>query len=323
MFPINKFAITKVSESETAGVFQIGPLPKGYGHTIGNTFRRVLLSGIPGAAVTAVKISGVQHEYSTLAGLQDDILSVVLNLKGLAVISHSEEPVKLTIKAKGSKGEPKVVTAGDLSKDAMIEIINPEYVITTLADDKAVLDAEITVARGFGYAMPDDQVRTEVGTIPVDAMFNPVKLVSVNITNTRVGQQTDLDQVDLTVETNGAITPSAAMHQAADILVKMSEHMLSSAQNMLSAKAQKQVANSLSPVSDEIDEVAAGTTSSLELSSLDLSTRLTNALLNNGYTDLRQLDGMTEEELANIKGMGEKSLTELLDVLRSHGVKVL
>lgn len=323
MFPINKFVITKVSETDNKGVFQIGPLPKGYGHTIGNTFRRVLLSGIPGAAVTAVKIAGAQHEYSTLAGLQDDILAIVLNLKGLAVISHSDEPVKLSVKAKGSKGEPKVVTAADLSKDAMVEIINPEYVITTLTDDKSTLDVEITIQRGFGYAMPDDQVRTEIGTIPVDAIFNPVKLVSVNISNARVGQQTDLDQVEVTVETNGAITPSAAVHQAADVLVKMAEHMLSSAQNMLSAKAQKQVENALSPISEEVDEVAVGTTASLEVGSLDLSTRLTNALLNNGYTDLKHLDGMTEEELANIKGMGEKSLTELLDVLRSHGVKVL
>lgn len=322
MFPINQFNITKVSETDTEGVFQIGPLPKGYGSTLGNTYRRLLMSSIPGAAVTAVKIKGVQHEYTALAGLQDDILAIVLTLKDLVVLSHTEDPVTLSLKVKGDKKGPKQVLASDISRDSMVEIVNPDHVITTLADEKAEIDAEITVSKGLGYAMPDESVRREIGMIPIDAIYTPVRLVSVDVTNTRVGQQTDLDQLTLKVVTNGTVAPSAALYQAAEILVELSKHLQQSAKDLMSAKAAKQVSESSLPI-DKTEAVAAPVKGGVSLHDLQLSTRLLNALTNNGYDNLNQLDGLTEEEVKGLKGMGDKSFVELMDILKENNIKLI
>jgi DNA-directed RNA polymerase subunit alpha len=322
MFPINQFSIKTVSESETEGVFHIGPLPKGYGATIGNTYRRLLLSSIPGAAVTSVKIQGVEHEYTALSGLQDDVLTLILALKGVAVVSHSDEPIKLQLQVKGQKGSPRQVTAADIEKNSMVEIINPEYVLTTLADDKAQLNAEITIEKGLGYGLPNEDLRKEIGTIPVDSIFTPVRLVSVEVSNTRVGQQTDLDLLELRVVTSGAVTPSAALYQAAEIMVKVSEHLLQTANELLSDKSMKQVQNAMLPVRAET-EATGEFKQALRVEDLNLSTRLTNALLNSGYEDLRQLEGLTEEEVSSIKGMGEKSYVELLTILKDNEIRLI
>ncbi len=322
MFPINQFVIKKVKESGNTGEFEIGPLPKGYGHTLGNVYRRVLLSSIQGAAVTSVKMNGVQHEYSTVAGIADDVLTVVLALKDIAVVSHSDEPVVLSLKSKGKKGTTVEVTAADIEKNPMVEIINPEHVITVLTDEKATIDAEVTIEKGFGYALPNEDFRKEIGTIPVDANFNPVKLVALQIKDTRVGQQTDLDLVKLEVKTNGAITPSAALHTAADILTKVSTHLFESTQDMLSKKAQDEVDSRELPVADETEQVEV-VAEPILVADMGLSTRLTNALVNGGYEDLRQLEGLTEEEISNIKGMGEKSFDELIDILKQNEIQLI
>jgi len=322
MFPINQFNIKMISETDTEGLFQIGPLPTGYGATLGNVYRRLLLTSIPGAAVTRIKLDGVQHEYTTLAGVKDDVLSIILALKGISVISHSEEPVLLALNIKGSKSQVIPVTADDIEKNSMIEIIEPEYVITTLADDKAEIKAEITIEKGIGYSKPNDDARTEIGTMPVDSVFTPVTMVSMNVKNTRVGQQTDLDLLELKVITNGAITPSAAIYKSAEIMMKLSEHLLDSADSLLSEKSQQQVENAVLPIKDEEVEVTEER-EPLFVSDLNLSTRLTNALLNSNYEDLRQLEGLTEEEIAGIKGMGEKSYNELIDILATSGVTLI
>lgn len=323
MFPINQFVIKKISEKPTEGVFQVGPMAKGYGNTLGNTFRRILLSSISGAAVTSVKIDGVQHEYTTIAGLQDDVLSVVLALKGLALVSHSEGPVVLKLSAKGKKGSPVTVTAADIETNSMIEIVNPEYVITTLSDEKSELNAEITVERGIGYAHANENVRREVGSIPVDAIFTPVTAVSLDVSATRVGQQTDLDLLELKVHTNGTITPSAALYEAAQILVKVSEHLMQTASDNLSAKAESEIKEAILPVGQEVEETATKSENPVNISDLNLSTRLVNALVNAGYENLRDMQGLTEEEVRNIKGMGDKSFQELLDVLAANDIKLI
>ncbi|MCA9387397.1 DNA-directed RNA polymerase subunit alpha, partial [Candidatus Dojkabacteria bacterium] len=202
MFPINEFKITVVSESDTEGVFSVGPLPKGYANTVGTVFRRILLSSIPGAAITSVKLNGVQHEYTTIAGLKDDVLSVVLAMKGIALVSRSDDPVTLKLNKKGEKGKAVEVTAADLEKNPLVDVINPDYVITTLADEKAKLDVEVTVEKGIGYSLPQEEKREEVGMIPVDAIFSPIKLVAVDAKNARVGQQTDLDALEVRIVTN-------------------------------------------------------------------------------------------------------------------------
>jgi DNA-directed RNA polymerase subunit alpha len=323
MFPINKFNIKVVSESDNEGVFQIGPLPKGFGNSIATTFRRILLSSIPGAAITSVKLEGVQHEYTTLSGLQDDVLSVVLAFKNVAVISHSEEPVTLKLNVKGDKSGPKVVTAADIEANPLVEIVNPDLVITTLADAKAEINAELRVERGIGYSLPDESVRAEIGTIPLDAIFTPVKLVTPNVTQARVGQQTDLDALELQIVTNGTVTPSAVLNEAAEIMLKVSEHFLQEAKALLNDKSSRQVSEAILPVEAESAAVATSAAAPLRVEELNLSTRLTNALLNADYLDLRQLDGLTEEEVAGIKGMGEKSFVELKETMAKHGLKLI
>ncbi len=322
MFPINKFQIEAVSETDNQGVYKVGPLPKGYGATLGNLYRRLLLSSIPGAAVTKVKVDGIQHEYTTLAGLDDTVLKFILGLKGLAIISHSDEPVILQLNVKGNKDQPLEIKASDIEKNPMIEIINDDYVIATLTDEKTKVNAEITIEKGIGYALPDDSVRKEVGTIPVDAVFTPVLRVAMEIKHTRVGQQTDLDQLQLTVDTDGSINPSAAVYKASEILTKVSEHLLESAETMLNAETTKQVENAELPLADHALEEKLEK-EPLFVADFNLSTRLTNALLNSNYEDLNQLEGLTEEEVSSIKGMGEKSFTELKDILKENGINLI
>jgi DNA-directed RNA polymerase subunit alpha len=322
MFPINKFTIKTISETETEGIFQIGPLPKGYGNTVGTPFRRLLYSSIPGAAITSIRLEGAPHEYSTIAGIQDDALSIILALKDVALICRSDDPVTLKLQVKGDKKGPRAVTAADFSKDPMVDIVNPDHVITTLANEKASISAEVTVERGLGYALPKEELRNEVGIIPVDAIFTPVRLVSVNVTDTRVGQQTDLDLLEMRIVTNGTITPSAALSQAAEIFVKVSEHLFQSAQDLLSGKSKEQAKATLIPLEEDMEKQTTAA-APLLIDDMDISTRLRNALVNSGYNDLRQLDGLTEEELRNVKGMGEKSFEELQALIHKYDINVI
>ncbi len=322
MFPINQFKIETISQSNNQGLFEIGPLPKGYANTIGTVLRRILLSSIPGAGITAVRMGGVQHEYTTLAGLKDEVLAIVLAMKEISVISHSNDPVELTLKKKGKKGEVTIVTAADFESNPMVEIVNPDYQITTLADESAELDLTVIVEKGIGYTLPGQNKREEVGLIPVDAIFSPVRLVSVKSQNARVGQQTDLDSLVLDIITDGTVLPQVAIHQAAEILNTMSEHLVQNTNTLLNSKTAGLANKSDLPIAEKVEEVDEGVTPIL-VSDLSLSTRLTNALVNSGYEDLNQLNGLTEEEVRNIKGMGEKSFTELLDILKEKGITLI
>jgi DNA-directed RNA polymerase subunit alpha len=313
MLAINEFKVIKLEDNGNSAVFRVDPLPKGYANTLGTVLRRILLSSIPGAAISSVKFAGVQHEYTTIAGLQDDVLNIVLSLKGVAVKSMSETPVTLRLYKKGKKGEAVVVTAGDIEKHALVEIANPDMVITTLADEKAEIDAEITVAQGVGYSLPNEQLREEVGVIPVDAIFSPVTLVAVDAKNTRVGQQTDLDALEIRINTNGTLTPAAALGKAADIMQDMAQHLVGVLADV-GAEPRVATASKAKPVKEQ---------KSLEITSLGLSTRLANALVNAGFRDLTDLDGLTEEEVRNLKGMGDKTFTELVEVLGANGIKLV
>ncbi|MCA9380878.1 DNA-directed RNA polymerase subunit alpha [Candidatus Dojkabacteria bacterium] len=321
MISLREFTINKTEEKDNSAVFQIGPLPTGYGHTLGNILKRVLTSSIPGAAITAVKINGVQHEYSTLAGVSDDILSVLLSLKNVVFLTKTEEPVTLTLKSQGAKKGVVEVKAGDIEKSSDIEVINKDYVITKITDEKTKLDMEIRVERGVGYRLPDEHVRAEVGMLPVDAIFSPVKLVKLEIVPTRVGQQTDLDQLNLFVHTNGSLTPSDALNIASNILDEMASNFVKETKDMISGK----VITSLPTESteEETTEEEDTETAPILVADLNLSTRLTNALLRAGFDDLRKLEGFTEEEAANIRGMGEKSLEELFKVLKKNGINLI
>jgi DNA-directed RNA polymerase subunit alpha len=209
--------IKRLEEDEFNGTFAIEGLYRGYGITVGNALRRVLLSSFPGAAVTRVKIKGVNHEFSTIPGVAEDVVQICLNLKKARFRFHAEEPQVLSLKAKG-EGE---ITAGDIKGNADVEIQNPELVLATLTTKSAELDIELTVERGIGY-VPVESIEREklpVGTIALDALFSPIRKVNFSVENMRVGDRTDYNRLTVSIETDGTITPSHALHKATSILL--------------------------------------------------------------------------------------------------------
>ncbi|MDQ7814876.1 MAG: DNA-directed RNA polymerase subunit alpha [Patescibacteria group bacterium] len=199
------------------GILTVEPCMPGYGTTIGNALRRVLLSSLPGAAVTAVKIKGAEHEFSTIPNVKEDVLEIILNLKSLRLKCFAEEPVKVTLNVKGEKA----VTAGDFSKNADVEIVNPELVIATLTDKNASLEMEVTISPGRGYRSTEERIKEklELGTIAIDALYNPVINVSYKVEATRLGEKTDYDKLVLTIETDGTIDPIDACKSAVSIML--------------------------------------------------------------------------------------------------------
>ena len=206
-----------VGDRPNEGILTVEPCSPGYGTTVGNAIRRVLLSSLPGAAVTAVKIKGVDHEFSTMQHVKEDVVEIILNLKGLRVKMHSEEPVKLFLKADGEKA----VTAADIQANADVELANPDHQICTLTDKNASIEMELTIAQGRGYRSTEDRAKEklELGNIAIDALYSPVLNVSYKVQATRVGDKTDYDKLILRVETDGTLDPKDAIRQSVQILI--------------------------------------------------------------------------------------------------------
>ncbi len=205
-------------ERPCEGVLTIEPCFHGYGTTLGNALRRVLLSSLPGAAVTAVKMKGVNHEFQAVKGVKEDALEIILNVKTLRLKCFSDEPVKLQVRVTG----PKVVSAGDITPNADVEIMNPELVLATVTEDGAVFDMELTVGRGRGYTTSEDRsgdAPREIGTIAIDALFSPVRTVGYRVENTRVGEITNYDKLIMNIETDGTVSPKEAVEESAKILI--------------------------------------------------------------------------------------------------------
>lgn len=307
MFDLDKFNIKVVKEENNFGEFEIGPFPTGFGYTIGTPLRRILLASISGAAVTAVKISGVRHEYSTIPGVLDDVLTILIRIKKLAIISHSDEPQIIKLTAKGEKQ----VTANDITPTSEVEIINKDMFITELTDKNAKLEIEMTVEKGKSYVEADESRRSEVGVIPLDANFNPVKRVAMQIVKTRVGQITELDQIKYTIYTNGVILPSDALKTASEELMSITNRLVKITRGEIVEEIKKEAKQETKEESTDLD-----------ISNLNLSTRLENNLLRAGYKNLTELEGMGRTEVLEIKGMGQKSADELIEVMKNYKLKV-
>ena len=304
LHPIQLPELKTTREDGNKATFAIEPLYSGYGMTLGNSLRRVILSSLGGAAVTAVKIDSVAHEFSTIDGVKEDVVEVILNLKKVRFRVFSEEPQFLMLNASG-KG---VVTAGDIKTSADVEIVNPEQVIATLDDAKTKLGMEIKVEKGRGYVPVEHREgeKLEVGMIAVDALYSPVQRVRYNVENTRVGQVTDLDRLVLEVETDGTISPHDAVRQAAEILV---EHF------------QVVAGQPLGVSSAASDDEGAGDTGSSKLSieEISLTPRTTNALINNDIKTVRDLMRLSDQELRELKGFGSKAYDEVKERLVELG----
>jgi len=284
-------------------VFVIEPCYPGYGTTLGNSLRRVLLSSLPGVAVVAVKIAGVDHEFSPISGVKEDAVQLILNLKKLRFIMHEAGPV--TLKFKASKtGE---VTGGDLEIPSSVTLVNPELYLATVAE-KGGLDMEIQVARGRGYLPSEamDEKSFAIGTIAVDASFSPVVKVMFNVEPTRVGEMINYDRLTLNVLTDGTITPEEAVRQSAQIYARQLSIFGVDLENL--------------PVGEEAEEVGVKDVKDFNIDEINLSVRTSNALTNNGITTVSGILEFGADKLSEMKGLGAKALDEITDKLGELGI---
>lgn len=290
-----------------SATFVVEPLHTGYGMTLGNSLRRVLLSSIRGAAVTAFKIEGITHEFTTLPHVKEDVVDIMLNLKGIRfrVFGDDTQTLRLTKKGKG------VVTAKDIQTNADVEIVNPEHVIATLEDSKASLTLDLVVEIGRGYRSIEEGANRKGASdmITVDAVFSPVTRVRYKVENTRVGQMTDLDKVLLTIDTDGSITPREAFEEAAAILV----NQYTALAGQTRVEAGPALSDTAAGLPDEDSDEPAELMTSIE--DLNLSARTTNALVNNEIHTLKDLFSLSDAELRDLKGFGSKALDEVKDKL--------
>jgi DNA-directed RNA polymerase subunit alpha len=298
---IHNPALASVTDNGTnATSFVIEPLHAGYGNTLGNSLRRVLLSSIRGGAITAFRIEGATHEFTTVPGVTEDVVDIMLNLKGVNVKVHSDEPVELRLEKKGAGA----VTAGDIKTTADVEIMNPDQVICTIDDPKKSVVIDLVVEAGRGYESIEDASKNRLHSdmIALDAMFSPVTRVRFKVDPTRVGQETNLDKLELTVETDGSLTPREAFEEASAILV-----------NQYSALAGSTTVEAAPALGSETETEASELNTPIE--ELNLSARTANALINNEIRTVHDLVTLSEQDLRELKGFGSKALDEVKDKL--------
>lgn len=306
---IHEAALAEVKDlGENSAEFIIKPLYYGYGNTLGNSLRRVLLSSVKGAAITAFSIEGTSHEYTTVPGVREDVVDIMLNLKNIRFKCHTDAPVELTLEMKGDKqsekdGDKRVI-AGDIKLPSEVEIANPNQTICHIDDPKMVLKMRFIVETGRGYLTieqaSEDRVHSDM--IAVDAVFTPVLRVRYKVENTRVGQDTNLQQLALTVDTDGTLSPREAFEEAAAILV-----------NQYTALAGSTKVESTPAPGSSKDDDDSGLM--LPIEELDLSARTANALLNNDIKTIRDLVTLSETDLKDLKGFGQKALDEVKEKL--------
>jgi DNA-directed RNA polymerase subunit alpha len=297
----------QISEEEVSPIrskFTIEPLEPGFGYTVGNSLRRTLLSSIPGAAISSVRIDGVLHEFATIPKVNEDVTDIILNLKELVIRSDLEEPSTIYLKAKG----PAEVTAGDIAPPAGIEILNPDLHLATLGKG-ASLEMELTVERGVGYRMADKnkKPRDPIGVIPVDSIFSPVRKVSYAVEDTRVEQMTDRDRLILDVETDGSVTPREALASAGGTLLELVQ---------LFSELAEAASVSVGPAEDE----AQPSDYAITVEDLNLSVRSYNCLKREGINTVGDLVQKSESELMDIRNFGQKSIDEVKAKLEELGL---
>ena len=295
----------EVGQNGMYGKFVIEPLERGFGHTLGNSMRRVLLSSLPGVAVSSVHIEGVQHEFSTIPGIKEDVTEIILNLKTMAVQMFAEGPKTLNLDFQG----PMELTAGDIKTDDEVEIVNKDLHIATLNED-AHLQMQLTLERGRGYvsAEKNKNASMPIGVIPIDSIFTPVKKVNYTVEDTRVGQITDYDKLTLEIWTNGTLKPEEAISSAAKILT---EHLTL----FISLTDRVMPVSMVQPEEDKKDKVLEMT-----IEELDLSVRAYNCLKRAGINSVAELVQKNQEDMMKVRNLGRKSLEEVEQKLNALGL---
>lgn len=292
--------------SETSATFTIEPLHTGYGMTLGNSMRRVLLSSVSGSAITSFKIEGVTHEFTTVAGVKEDVVSIMLNLKGIRFRVFNDEAQTLRLEHKG-KG---IITAGEFKGNADVEVVNPEHVIATVDTDEGPFILDVIIESGRGYRTVEETAgRKPSDMIALDAIFSPVLRVRYKVEDTRVGQITDLDKLIITIDTDGSITPKDAFEEAAAILINQYTALAGSTRVEIAPKAEATVVEFVKEDSEDPEELL------VSIEDLNLTARTTNALINNEIHTLKDLFSLSDAELRDLKGFGQKALDEVKDKL--------
>lgn len=298
-----------ISKEGNIAIFEIENLYPGYGITLGNALRRVLLSSLPGAAITIVKINNLPHEFSTIPYVLENVIEILLNLKHIRFRIYSDEPQIAYIRAKGEK----IITVADIETPAQLEAINKDLVIATLTDKKASLEIEMQVEKGLGYVSAEEikKSKVDIGTFMLDAAFSPVKNVSYDVENMRVGDRTDYNKLRLKIETDGTITPQEAYQKAVSILVKQFQEILSFYELESSEIEEKKI------IQEKGDDI-----SNLKINDLaGLSARTINALTKANIKTLEKLLKKDEESLKEIKGLGQKGVKEIINSLEKLNLK--
>lgn len=298
---IHNPSLASIDEIDSqSATFTIEPLHAGYGQTLGNSLRRVLISSIEGGAIVAFRIEGTSHEFSTVEGVKEDVIDIMLNLKEVRLRVHSNEPIELRLEKKGAG----VITAGDIKTTADVEVVNPDHVIATIDDPKKTVIMDLVAESGRGYRTIEDSSTSRLHSdmIALDASFTPVRRARFKVDGTRVGSETNLDKLSLTIETDGSISPRDAFEQAAAILVNQYQ--------ALAGSTTVEAAPSLGSSSDDDDGVLA-----TSIEELNLSARTANALVNNDIRTVQDLVSLSEQDLRELKGFGSKALDEVKDKL--------
>lgn len=303
-----KIECLEMSDNNRYGKFVVEPLERGYGITLGNSMRRILLSSLPGCAVTDIKIDGVLHEFSTIPGVIEDVTEIILNIKGLSIKYAGDGVKTIIIDAEGQKA----VTGGDIITDEEVEVLNPEHHIASLNGSNR-LYIEMTIQRGRGYVSSEKNKRNNqtIGVIPIDSIYTPVEKVNYNVENTRVGQFTEYDKLTLEVWTNGSIAPDESISLGAKIL---SEHLNLFIDLSDRAKEAEIMVQKEEPAQDKVFEMT--------IEELELSVRAYNCLKRDGINTIQDLTSKTEDEMAKVRNLGRKSLEEVLNKLEELGLKL-
>ena len=296
---IHNPALAEIQDlSDNVATFVVKPLEPGYGNTLGNSLRRVLLSSINGAAIVAFKIDGVSHEFTSIEGVKEDVVDIMLNLKNIKFKAHTDSPVELRLEKTGAG----VITAADIQASADMEVVNPDQIIATIDDAKTKFVMDLVVESGHGYKTieesSEDRIHSDM--IAVDAIFTPVLRVRYKVDNTRVGQVSNLDKLNITIETDGSLSPREAFEQASAILA-----------NQYTALAGSTTIEAAAALGEEARDEASELHTSIE--DLNLTARTTNALVNNDIRTVHDLVNLTEQDLRELKGFGSKALDEVKD----------
>ena len=307
-----------IKEEQFSGIYEIDGLYPGYGHTLGNSLRRIILSSLPGSAITNIKINGVEHEFSTIEGVVEDVITIILNLKRVRISLSTDEPQTIVLKARGIK----TITASDFEVPGQVIVLNPEQHIATLSDKAATLDIEATVEKGLGY-MPKEMLQKErvsIGAITLDAVFTPIRRVNYEVENMRVGNRTDFNRVKIFIETDGTIMPKEALEKAIEIMIAQLKAIIGFQEEELPVhEAMKK---------SELKELSAEKNDSnvdpeflkTRIESIGLSLRAVNALTNANIRTVGGLARKKEEDILDIEGLGTKGVQEIRKVLAENGI---